>query len=158
MKVTFFTRDYANVSGGHNTWLCRFLPDLRRRGVESRLLCFHLSPQEEFPTARSGQRCVSSSILRGTVATRSWNSHRRYMPRRGHDEFLPGAFGRVCVGQSRLSSLGFRLYIKGAGAGCSRTASDGNFGQEHSLRGSDSRKCGEKTQRPAEACLRGATG
>src|SRR5262245_51595679 len=54
MKVTFCTRDYANVSGGHNTWLCRFfLPDLRRRGIESRVLCFHLSPEEEFPTVRS---------------------------------------------------------------------------------------------------------
>jgi hypothetical protein len=53
VKVTFFTRDYANVSGGHNTWLCRFLPTLRRRGIESRILCFHLSPGDEFPTARS---------------------------------------------------------------------------------------------------------
>jgi hypothetical protein len=53
MKVTFCTRDYANVSGGHNTWLCRFLPSLRRHGIESRVLCFHLSPEEEFPTARS---------------------------------------------------------------------------------------------------------
>jgi len=53
MKATFFTRDYANVSGGHNTWLCRFLPNLRRRGIELRVLCFHLSPEEEFPTARS---------------------------------------------------------------------------------------------------------
>jgi colanic acid/amylovoran biosynthesis glycosyltransferase len=53
MKVTFCTRDYANVSGGHNTWLCRFLPDLRRRGIESRLLCFHSSSEEEFPTVRS---------------------------------------------------------------------------------------------------------
>jgi hypothetical protein len=49
MKVTFCARDYANVSGGHNTWLCRFLPSLRRRGIESRVLCFHLSPEEEFP-------------------------------------------------------------------------------------------------------------
>ena len=53
MKVTFLTRDYANVSGGHNTWLCRFLPNLRLRGIESRLLCFHLTPEEEFPTVRS---------------------------------------------------------------------------------------------------------
>ena len=53
MKVTFCTRDYASVSGGHNTWLCRFLPDLRRRGIESRVLCFHSSSKEEFPTARS---------------------------------------------------------------------------------------------------------
>ena len=53
MKVTFCTRDYANVSGGHNTWLCHFLPYLRRRGIESRVLCFPLSPEEEFPTVRS---------------------------------------------------------------------------------------------------------
>ncbi len=53
MKVTFFTREYAKVSGGHNTWLCRFLPNLRRRGIESRVLCFHLSPGEEFSTVRS---------------------------------------------------------------------------------------------------------
>ncbi len=53
MKVTFVTREYANVSGGHNTWLCRFLPTLRRRGIESRVLCFHLSPEEQFPTVRS---------------------------------------------------------------------------------------------------------
>jgi glycosyltransferase involved in cell wall biosynthesis len=53
MKVTFCTRDYANVSGGHNTWLCHFLPNLRRRGIESRVLCFPLSPEKEFPTVRS---------------------------------------------------------------------------------------------------------
>jgi colanic acid/amylovoran biosynthesis glycosyltransferase len=53
MKVTFCTRDYANVSGGHNTWLCHFLPSLRHRGIESRVLCFHSSPEEEFPTVRS---------------------------------------------------------------------------------------------------------
>ena len=53
MKVTFCTRDYANVSGGHNTWLCRFLPSLRQHGIESRVLCFHLSPEDEFPTVRS---------------------------------------------------------------------------------------------------------
>jgi glycosyltransferase involved in cell wall biosynthesis len=53
MRLTFFTRDYANVSGGHNTWLCRFLPNLRQRGIESRVLCFQLSPADEFPTARS---------------------------------------------------------------------------------------------------------
>ena len=35
-------------------WLSRFfLPDLSRRGIESRVLCFHLSPEEEFPTVRS---------------------------------------------------------------------------------------------------------
>jgi colanic acid/amylovoran biosynthesis glycosyltransferase len=53
MKVTFCTRDYSNLSGGHNTWLCRFLPNLRRRGIESQVLSFALSPEEEFPTVRS---------------------------------------------------------------------------------------------------------
>ncbi len=65
MKVTFCTRDYANVSGGHNTWLWRFLPSLRRRGIESRVLCFHLSPEEEFSTVRSlrqaGFNCTTVS-------------------------------------------------------------------------------------------------
>jgi glycosyltransferase involved in cell wall biosynthesis len=65
MKVTFLTRDYANVSGGHNTWLCRFLPDLRKRGIALRVLCFHLTPEEELPTARSlrqaGFSCASVS-------------------------------------------------------------------------------------------------
>jgi len=53
MKVTFCTRNYATLSGGHNTWLCRFLPYLRRRGIESRVLCFTLVPGEECPTVRS---------------------------------------------------------------------------------------------------------
>src|SRR5215813_6342074 len=65
MKVTFCTRDYANLSGGHNTWLSRFLPNLRQRGIESRLLCFHLSPKDEFPTVRSlrqaGFNCTTVS-------------------------------------------------------------------------------------------------
>src|SRR5262249_34790311 len=52
MKVTFLTRDYANVSGGHNTWLYRFLSNLRHRGIESRVLCFQVSAGE-FPTVRS---------------------------------------------------------------------------------------------------------
>ena len=65
MKITFCTREYHNVSGGQNTWLCQFLPDLRRRGIGSRVLCFHLSPEEEFPTVRSlrqaGINCTTSS-------------------------------------------------------------------------------------------------
>jgi len=65
MRVSFFTRDYANVSGGHNTWLCRFLPNLRERGIEPRVLCFQLSPADEFPTARSlrqaGFNCTTVS-------------------------------------------------------------------------------------------------
>jgi colanic acid/amylovoran biosynthesis glycosyltransferase len=51
MRVAFCTRDYANVSGGHNTWLCRFVPDLRRRGVQVKVLVFNQSPN--LPTARS---------------------------------------------------------------------------------------------------------
>jgi hypothetical protein len=73
MKVTFVTRDYANVSGGHNTWLCRFLPNLRRRGIESRVLCFHLSPEEEFPTVRSlrqaGFSCITERASRDNTVT-----------------------------------------------------------------------------------------
>src|SRR5262245_40627448 len=53
MNITFCTRDYANVSGGHNTWLCRLLPSLRRLGIKTRVLCFHSTPDEEFPTVRS---------------------------------------------------------------------------------------------------------
>jgi colanic acid/amylovoran biosynthesis glycosyltransferase len=78
MKVTFFTRDYANVSGGHNTWLCRFLPNLRQRGIESRILCFHLTPDEEFPTVRllrqAGFSCttVSEEELKNTKQRVRW--------------------------------------------------------------------------------------
>jgi glycosyltransferase involved in cell wall biosynthesis len=65
MKPTFFTWDYAKLSGGHNTWLCRFLPKLRQRGIESRVLCFQTSPADEFPTARSlrqaGFNCTTVS-------------------------------------------------------------------------------------------------
>jgi colanic acid/amylovoran biosynthesis glycosyltransferase len=77
MKVTFCTRDYANVSGGHNTWLCRFLPTLRERGLESRVLCFQ-SSQEEFPTGHSlrqaGFSCttVSESELKYTKQRMRW--------------------------------------------------------------------------------------
>ena len=53
MKVTFCTREEDKVSGGQNTWLCQFLPDLRRHGIESRLLCFTTSGEEELPTVRS---------------------------------------------------------------------------------------------------------
>ncbi len=53
MKVTFCTRETDPLSGGQNTWLCHFLPVLRRRGIEPRVLCFSLSPEEEFPTVRS---------------------------------------------------------------------------------------------------------
>jgi colanic acid/amylovoran biosynthesis glycosyltransferase len=53
MKVTFCTSEYDNLSGGQNTWLCRFLPKLRGRGIESRVLCFTLKHEEELPTVRS---------------------------------------------------------------------------------------------------------
>src|SRR5262249_27523166 len=57
------TRDYANVSGGHNTWLCRFLPLLRQRGIDARVLCFESTPG--LPTARSlhqaGFACATAS-------------------------------------------------------------------------------------------------
>jgi glycosyltransferase involved in cell wall biosynthesis len=63
MRLTFFTRDYANVSGGHNTWLCRFLPILRQRGIDARVLCFESMPG--LPTARSlrqaGFNCATVS-------------------------------------------------------------------------------------------------
>lgn len=65
MKVTFCTREYDNLSGGQNTWLCHFLPELRRLGIEPRVLCFALSPEREFPTVRSlrqaGIDCTTSS-------------------------------------------------------------------------------------------------
>jgi glycosyltransferase involved in cell wall biosynthesis len=63
MRVTFFTRVFANVSGGHNTWLCRFLPILRQRGIDARVLCFESTPG--LPTARSlrqaGFNCATVS-------------------------------------------------------------------------------------------------
>jgi colanic acid/amylovoran biosynthesis glycosyltransferase len=65
MKVTFCTREYNNLSGGQNTWLCRFLLNLRRRGIDSRVLCFTLSREEELLTVRSlrqaGINCTTSS-------------------------------------------------------------------------------------------------
>src|SRR5437870_4158448 len=65
MKVTFCTREYSNLSGGQNTWLCHFLPDLRRLGIESRVLFFTSSHEEELPTVRSlrqaGVKCTTSS-------------------------------------------------------------------------------------------------
>jgi colanic acid/amylovoran biosynthesis glycosyltransferase len=65
MKVTFCTREYDNLSGGQNTWLCRFVPDLRQRGIEARVLCFTLSREGELPTVRllrqAGIDCTTSS-------------------------------------------------------------------------------------------------
>src|SRR5262245_4093245 len=71
MRLTFFTRDYANVSGGHNTWLCRFLPILRQRGIDARVLCFESTPG--LPTARSlrqaGFNCATGSERESNYTT-----------------------------------------------------------------------------------------
>jgi glycosyltransferase involved in cell wall biosynthesis len=53
LRVTFFVYDYADVSGGHNTWLTRFLPTLRQRDIDVRVLCCETTPG--LPTARSLQ-------------------------------------------------------------------------------------------------------
>jgi colanic acid/amylovoran biosynthesis glycosyltransferase len=82
MKVTFCTREYSNLSGGHNTWLCRFLPNLRRRGIESRILSFPSSPEEEFPTVRAlrqaGFNCttVSEEEMKYTEQRVRWIAER----------------------------------------------------------------------------------
>src|SRR5262245_13184799 len=52
MKIAFCTRDSGYLSGGHNTWLAGFLPDVRRRDIESRVLCFTLSHREPLPAVR----------------------------------------------------------------------------------------------------------
>ncbi len=63
MKITYCARDWSNFVGGSNSWLSRLLPVLRRRGIESRVLCFTLSPGEQCPTVRSlrkaGIDCVT---------------------------------------------------------------------------------------------------
>ncbi len=41
------------MSGGQNTWLCQFLPELRRQGIQSQVLCFTPGKKEELPTVRS---------------------------------------------------------------------------------------------------------
>ena len=65
MKVTFCTREFSNLSGGQNTWLCRFLPHLRQRGIDSQVLCFTLLREKEYPTIRSlrqaGIKCATVS-------------------------------------------------------------------------------------------------
>ncbi len=53
MKITFCTREDEKVSGGQNTWLCRFLPRLREDGLEVRVLCFTTLAREELPMIRS---------------------------------------------------------------------------------------------------------
>jgi glycosyltransferase involved in cell wall biosynthesis len=64
MKVVFCTREYDDLSGGQNTWLCHFLPDLRQRGVEVKVLCFTLS-EKIYATVlslrKSGISCTTCS-------------------------------------------------------------------------------------------------
>ena len=64
MKVVFCTREYDELSGGQNTWLCHFLPDLRQRGVEVKVLCFTLSEKiysTVFSFRKSGISCTTCS-------------------------------------------------------------------------------------------------
>lgn len=63
MKVAFCTREDADLSGGQNTWLCRFVPALKQLAIEPRVLCFTLS-RKELPTMRAlrqtGIQCTVS--------------------------------------------------------------------------------------------------
>jgi glycosyltransferase involved in cell wall biosynthesis len=65
MKVTVCTRESSDLSGGQNTWLCNFLPQLRELGIDPRVLCFVSSAEIEFPTVRSlrqaGISCTTCS-------------------------------------------------------------------------------------------------
>src|SRR6266850_153773 len=67
MKVTFCTREDDNLSGGQNTWLCRFVPELKRRGIESRVLCFTLSAEKELPTVGICHVGVDHSLYPGLL-------------------------------------------------------------------------------------------
>jgi len=64
VEVVFCTREYDDLSGGQNTWLCHFLPDLRQRGVEVKVLCFTLS-EKIYSTVlslrKSGISCTTCS-------------------------------------------------------------------------------------------------
>lgn len=51
-KITFCTREDDKLSGGQNTWLCHFVPELHRRGMECRVLCLTSLREEELPTVR----------------------------------------------------------------------------------------------------------
>ncbi len=62
MKVAFCTSEFSDLSGGQNTWLCNFLPELRRFGIESRVLSFAPSDEREFATVRSLRQSGISCI------------------------------------------------------------------------------------------------
>src|SRR5262249_15805969 len=64
VKVVFCTREYDELSGGQNTWLCHFLPDLRQRGVDVKTLCF--TPSDTIYSTvlslrKSGIKCTTCS-------------------------------------------------------------------------------------------------
>ncbi len=75
MKVTVCTSESSDLSGGQNTWLCNFLPELRRLGIEPRVLCFTLSPEIEFPTVRSLRQA-------GISCTTCFDKEKRYTEQR----------------------------------------------------------------------------
>jgi colanic acid/amylovoran biosynthesis glycosyltransferase len=75
MKVTICTRESSNLSGGQNTWLCNFLPELRRLGIEPRVLCFSLSPETEFSTVLSLREV-------GISCTTCFDKEKRYTEQR----------------------------------------------------------------------------
>lgn len=74
MKVAFCTREDTDVSGGQNTWLCRFVPALKQFGIESQVLCFSLS-REELPTMRAFRKA-------GIQCTKSCDKDRKYTEQR----------------------------------------------------------------------------
>jgi glycosyltransferase involved in cell wall biosynthesis len=53
MNVTFCAYDRANYVGGPNVWLRRLLPDLRRRGVQSRVLFITVDDPEHCPNLQA---------------------------------------------------------------------------------------------------------
>ena len=64
VKVVFCTRESDELSGGQNTWLCHFLPDLRRRGVDVKALCFTSSAMiysTVLSLRKSGIGCITCS-------------------------------------------------------------------------------------------------
>ncbi len=75
MKVTVCTSESSDLSGGQNTWLCNFLPELRRLGIEPRVLCFTLSREVEFPTVRSLRQA-------GISCTTCFDQEKRYTKQR----------------------------------------------------------------------------
>lgn len=155
MKVTFCTRDYAKLSGGHNTWLCRFptVRSLRQAGFS----CTTVS-EKEIKYTEQRVRWIFNRLMEDPPDVFVINAvypAAYYAGRWLREAGIP-TVGICHVGP--VMGFGLRLCTKVAGTGGSRTGSQGNFDPEHSLRGSDSRKCGEKTERPAEVSLLGATG